>query len=107
MGGNNRNTYVDSYFDEMEIAALNGDMETLRNATKSNINYKRLMTYGACEGRVEVVKWCKKQGVDDYDSAMQESSLGGHIEIVKLCREWGSRNFSYSMGRAAEGKISM
>ena len=84
-------------------AVLGGDIETLEKYEEYAMGRKYLMAYGASAGQIEVVKWFKKRGVNNYDVAMEESSFGGYIEIVKLCREWGSRNFSYSMGRAAAG----
>ena len=61
------------------------------------------MRRAAKNGDIEIVKFCKEQGVIDYNGAMFYAALWGYVEIVKLCREWCGIDYNAAIYYAALG----
>ena len=65
------------------------------------LNPDETMNYAVWDGRIKMMRLCKKWGATDFNGAIWRAAWDGHIETVKLCKEWGATNFNEAMWSAA------
>ncbi|EQC33406.1 hypothetical protein SDRG_08921 [Saprolegnia diclina VS20] len=74
----------------MELAALNGDMTSLKLLHKSRLRVgsSRAIVYAAYRGHMDVLEWLHKHRRDDCDQdAMALAAARGHYDVVRWLHE--------------------
>ena len=74
----------------MELAALNGDMTSLKLLHKSRLRVgsSRAIVYAAYRGHMDVLEWLHKHRRDDCDEdAMALAAARGHFDVVRWLHE--------------------
>ena len=88
----NSEGHINFYDDIVRYACAGGHVNVAEWATaQGGLFCFDWALHWACEhGQLEAAKWCAKQGVDDWDDALECAVSSGNTEIVKFCIENGA-----------------
>ena len=86
----------------IEVAAVNGQVESLKLLKKWRANPKKIKPYGrdfpfyivyrtAKKGHIKCLEFLKEWNITDIERILVGAAHGGHIECMKLAIKWGAK----------------